>query len=124
MCRIVHTSRTRFAPMQHRGELLEAAIRKSGIPITRIVNQLKHSRRWLYNQFSRPDVSIDIMLEIGKIIHYNFAQDLPELKQDRRMNGMIKEGNEVGYGEHSAQFWKDKYMLLLEEYNDLLKSLK
>ncbi|MFM2285350.1 MAG: hypothetical protein RLZZ543_847 [Bacteroidota bacterium] len=110
--------------MQHRGELLEAAIRKSGIPITRIVNQLKHSRRWLYNQFSRPDVSIDVMLDIGKIIHHNFAQELLELKQDRRINGISKEDDGVGYGEQSAQFWKDKYMRLLEEYNELLKSLK
>ncbi len=121
---IVYTSRLRFAAMEHRGELLEAAIRYSGIPVTRIVKKLNRSRRWLYNQFGRPDVPLDVMLEIGKIIRHDFSTEIIDLRPSLRTKSILAEGSDVGYGEQSAQFWKDKFMNLLEEYNDLLKSLK
>ncbi len=121
---IIYTSRLRFAAMEHRGELLEAAIRYSGIPVTRIVKNLNRSRRWLYNQFSRPDVPLDVMLEIGKIIRHDFSTEIQDLRSDHRTRSILAEGLEVGYGEQSVQFWKDKYLKLLEEYNDLLKKQK
>jgi len=108
--------------MQHRGEILETAIRQSGVPITRIVKKLSKSRRWLYNQFTRQDVSLDVFLEIGKLIHHDFSQDLNEFKPNARRSHLIEDANDNEYGNQTAQYWKDKYMHLLEEYNELLKS--
>jgi hypothetical protein len=108
--------------MQHRGEILETAIRQSGVPITRIVKKLSKSRRWLYNQFTRQDVSLDVFLEIGKLIHHDFSQDLKEFKLNTRQSHLIEDANDSMYGNQTAQYWKDKYMHLLEEYNELLKS--
>ncbi len=108
--------------MQHRGEILEKAIRQSGIPITRIVKKLSKSRRWLYNQFTRQDVSLDIFLEIGKLIHHDFSLELNEFKLNTRRSHLIEDANDNEYGNQTAQYWKDKYMHLLEEYNELLKS--
>jgi hypothetical protein len=109
--------------MQHRGEILETAIRQSGVPITRIVKKLSKSRRWLYNQFTRQDVSLDIFLEIGKLIHHDFSHELSEFKSNARRSHLVEDANDNEYGNQTAQFWKDKYMHLLEEYNELLKSL-
>jgi hypothetical protein len=109
--------------MQHRGEILETAIRQSGVPITRIVKKLSKSRRWLYNQFTRQDVSLDVFLEIGKLIHHDFSQELSEFKSNARRTHLIEDAKDNEYGNQTAQFWKDKYMHLLEEYNELLKSL-
>ena len=122
MALLIYTSLLRFAMMQHRGEILETAIRQSGVPITRIVKKLSKSRRWLYNQFTRQDVSLDVFLEIGKLIHHNFSQDLNEFKPNARLSHLIEDANDNEYGNQSAQYWKDKYMHLLEEYNELLKS--
>ena len=108
--------------MQHRGEILETAIRQSGVPITRIVKKLSKSRRWLYNQFTRQDVSLDVFLEIGKLIHHDFSQELNEFKPKARLSHLIEDVNDNEYGNQTAQYWKDKYMHLLEEYNELLKS--
>jgi hypothetical protein len=122
MALLFYTSLLRFAMMQHRGEILENAIRQSGIPLTRIVKNLNKSRRWLYNQFSRQDVSLDVFLEIGKLIHHDFSKNLNEFKPNTRQNHLIEDANDAVYGNQSAQYWKDKYMHLLEEYNELLKS--
>ena len=108
--------------MQHRGEILEKAIRQSGVPITRIVKKLSKSRRWLYNQFTRQDVSLDVFLEIGKLIHHDFSLDLNEFRPNSRRSHLIEDANDNEYGNQTAQFWKDKYMHLLEEYNEILKS--
>jgi hypothetical protein len=123
MALLIYTSLLRFVTMQHRGEILETAIRQSGVPITRIVKKLSKSRRWLYNQFTRQDVSLDVFLEIGKLIHHDFSQDLNEFKLNTRQSHLIEDANDSTYGNQTAQFWKDKYMHLLEEYNELLKSL-
>ena len=122
MALLIYTSLLRFAMMQHRGEILETAIRQSGVPITRIVKKMSKSRRWLYNQFTRQDVSLDVFLEIGKLIHHNFSQDLNEFKPNARLSHLIEDANDNEYGNQNAQYWKDKYMHLLEEYNELLKS--
>ena len=122
MALLIYTSLLRFAMMQHRGEILETAIRQSGVPITRIVKKLSKSRRWLYNQFNRQDVSFDVFMEIGKLIHHNFSQDLNEFKPNARLSHLIEDANDNEYGNQTAQYWKDKYMHLLEEYNELLKS--
>ena len=123
MALLIYTSLLRFVTMQHRGEILETAIRQSGVPITRIVKKLSKSRRWLYNQFTRQDVSLDVFLEIGKLIHHDFSQELSEFKSNARRSHLIEDANDNEYGNQTAQFWKDKYMHLLEEYNELLKSL-
>ncbi len=110
--------------MQHRGELLKEAIKDSGVPLTRIVKKLNKSRRWLYNQFLLPDVPLDILIEIGRIIHVDFSNKVQQLKPDSKNSFLFLDGSEEGYGNNSAQFWKDKYMALLEEYTNVLKSLK
>jgi hypothetical protein len=110
--------------MQHRGELLKQAIRESGIPKTRIVSETKRSRRWLYNQFERSDVSLDVLLEIGKIIHHDFSLEIPELRT--KPIGIPKLAADPDYEQYNEtpQFWKNKYFKLLEEYTDLLRQLK
>ena len=65
--------------MQHRGEILEAAVRKSGIPLTRIVEKLGKSRKWIYNQFEISDVPLDILIDVGKVIHHDFSHEIDEL---------------------------------------------
>ena len=53
--------------MQHRGKILKEAIYKSGIPITELAKRLGKSRRWMYLMFDNSNVSLDLVLQIGKI---------------------------------------------------------
>lgn len=102
--------------MVHRGEIVEQAVRRSGVPITTIAKRLGRSRRWMYLMFENPDVSIEIITRIGQIIYYDFHPDLPSLFPK------FQTVEQVSYLKHEAEeYWKNKYFALLEEYNALLK---
>ena len=109
--------------MQHKGEIIEKAVRESGHSITKLAQKMGKSRRWVYQIFDSAVVPIDYIMEIGKIIHYDFSQDIKGIKlyvNDMPPSG-VKEGRFTGKtGSDEAEYWKEKYMTLLEKYNDLL----
>ena len=108
-----------FVHMLHRGEVIEKAIRESGYSITTVAQRLGKSRRWMYLLFENPGVSIELILQIGKIIYHDFSLEFPEVIQGKKI---VKESENKGYGNNDeVSFWKEKYFTLLEEYNTLLK---
>ncbi len=109
-----------FCMMQHKGEIVEHIVRQSGYSLTRLTNQLGKSRRWIYNAFENPHLSIDYILDIGRVIHYDFSSDIEELKRYRHMAADMENQYQVT-DENSAEFWKNKYLLLLEKYNEMLE---
>jgi hypothetical protein len=58
-------------------------------------------------------LSIEHVLEIGRIIHHDFTQDIPELRRNYQQTD-----TSVGVEEVK---WKDKYITLLEEHQKLLE---
>lgn len=114
-CNIIYTSAPTFVIMQHKGEIVERAVRQSGIPLTKLVGRLGRSRKWIYNAFENPQLSLDVILEIGKIIHYDFSNEIKELNANNCVNETRPIYNEVEY-------WKNKYLHLLEEYKTLLEA--
>jgi hypothetical protein len=103
--------------MLHIGEIIEKVIRESGYSITTIAQKLGKSRRWMYLLFDNPNVPIDLILQIGKIIYHDFSLEFPEIiKRQSITNHTEKENQKT-----ADNFWKEKYFTLLEEYNTLLK---
>jgi len=117
MILLIHVMKFTFAIMQHKGEIVEKAVRQSGIPFTKIVKRLGKSRKWIYNAFENPQLSLDVILEIGKIIHYDFSNEIKELNLNNSVNETRPIYNEV-------EFWKNKYLLLLEDYKKLLDEIR
>ena len=109
--------------MQHRGEIVKKAIQLSGYSITKLSEKLGRSRRWMYQVFENSTVSLDLILEIGKIIHYDFSGDIKELKHLKNKPFIAADRQENYYTkkEETAEYWKNKYLQLLEEHNALLK---
>jgi predicted transcriptional regulator len=105
--------------MQHRGEIVKKAVHQSGYSITKLAIKLGKSRRWMYQMFDNSSVSLDLVLQIGEIIHYDFSDEIREFKKS-----VLIESRETNYisPENTVEFWKDKYLKLLEEYNALLLS--
>ncbi len=97
----------------HCGELLEKAIRESGVPLTVIAKKMGRSRNHLYNLFQYNKIAIETILEIGKIINHDFSLEFVSLQKQKQKE------EELHINEIS--FWKEKYYLLLEEYSLLLK---
>lgn len=60
---------TKLGGLAERKEILKAAIYKSGVPITEIAKRMGKSRRWMYLMFENSMVSLDVVLQIGKLIH-------------------------------------------------------
>ena len=106
--------------MQHRGEIIKEAVYQSGYSITKLADRLGKSRRWMYLQFENSNVSLDLILQISEIIHHDFSNDFKELKNTSKIINDPKNS----YTDDEAEFWKNKYLKLLEEYMELLKGTK
>ncbi|MEN9399162.1 MAG: hypothetical protein RL632_263 [Bacteroidota bacterium] len=106
--------------MQHKGEIVEKAVRQSGLPLTQLAKRMGKSRRWLYNAFDNPTLSIEFILSIGKIIHYDFSNDIDDLQRLRTFDEPKIDENAYTVSSESAEYWKNKYLTLLEKYNRLL----
>lgn len=108
--------------MQHKGEILEKAVRESGFAITKLCKRLGKTPRWMYYTFQNPDVSLDYILKIGAIIHHDFSVDIKELsnyKKSTPANNFL-EPEPIYQVAETAEFWKNKYLALLEKYNAML----
>lgn len=107
-----------FVTMQHRGEIVERAIRQSGYPISAIAKKLGRSRRWMYLMFDNTQIDLETVMSIGNIIHHDFSDEIKELSS---ISNQSFEDPENPYNNQSKEYWKNKYLKLLEDYNELLK---
>lgn len=105
--------------MQHRGEIVKRAIRQSGYPISAIAKRLGRSRRWMYLMFDNTQIDLETVIAIGNIIHHDFSDEIKELSG---LNPNITDPENT-YNNQTKEYWKNKYLKLLEDYNDLLKKV-
>ena len=105
----------------HKGEILEKAVRKTEFPISLLAKRLGKSRRHIYNLFDKSDLSLDILLQIGKIIQYDFSKDFAELA-DVKERYHIDVLNDPVSTYETLEYWKSKYFELLDEHKLLLKN--
>lgn len=94
--------------ISHRGQIVKEAVKSSGINISELSRKLNICRKTVYNIFEKEMVSLEYLKMIGFILNFDFSKKIPELQNDSLLieNDML---------------WKDKYISLLEEYNQLLK---
>jgi predicted transcriptional regulator len=103
--------------MIHKGEVIEKAVRASGMSITKVAREMGKSRRWMYLLFENPYVSTDIVLQLSKIIHEPFTE---LLQQPQHFEEPV-----IKYqAKNDAEYWKQKYYALLEEHLEVLKKIK
>jgi DNA-binding Lrp family transcriptional regulator len=107
--------------MMHKGEIIEKAVRESNVPVALIAKKMNISRGTIYNIFDRIEVDNDTILKIGAIIHYDFTEKLPKLKNLTIPISPQFDPQETHRLREEVDYWKGKYIALLEEYNKLLK---
>lgn len=103
----------------HMGQLLEKAIRKKGLNITAIARAIGVQRRTMYNWFSTKELNVDIMQRISKVIVYDFGQ--PELAPAIVVPDVVEVANDL-VTIKNEEYWKDKYIDLLERYSSILNA--
>ncbi|WP_185816824.1 helix-turn-helix domain-containing protein [Hymenobacter metallilatus] len=129
--------------MPHQGEILQEAIKNSGISITRIVDELGITRPTIYRKFKDDTLDYGFVKRVGEIIGHDFSQDFTSLQQSVLpfVNNTITQGvtNSVTNTgvkpmlqrgvtpqpietdvNKQLMLLQQKYIALLEAYNELL----
>jgi len=121
--------------MAHQGEILQEAIKRSGISITRIVEELGITRPTIYRKFKEETLDANFVKNIGQIIGHDFSADftiaqqstLPFVTQSVRPSvtpGITPRVTPAPKAESDAinqlLTLQAKYIALLEAYNELL----
>ena len=121
--------------MPHQGEILQEAIKNSGISITRIVEELGITRPTIYRKFKEETIDYNIVKRIGEIINHDFSNDFTVSQQSSLsfVTPTVRSAvtNSVTARVTPAQNTDNdpskqllalqaKYIALLESYNELL----
>jgi hypothetical protein len=67
--------------MSHQGEILQEAIKNSGISITRIVEELGVTRPTIYRKFKEDTIDYTFVKRVGEIINHDFSNDFTNSQQ-------------------------------------------
>lgn len=110
---------------KHYGEIIERTIRRNGYSISELARLTKVNRRSIYNWFNQPKFKPDIIFKIGCALKHDFSNEFPELFsaedfQQAFANSKLINTEILAEEIEKINYWKDKYINLLEEYNHML----
>lgn len=74
----------------------------------------------MYLMFDNTQIDLETVMAIGNIIHHDFSDEIKELSS---INTNSFSDPENSYNNQTKEYWKNKYLKLLEDYNDLLKKV-
>ncbi len=121
--------------MLHQGEILQEAIKNSGISITRIVEELGITRPTIYRKFKEETIDYGFVKRIGDIINHDFSNNFTAVQQSSlpfvtftpksHVTNVVTSrvtSSQIPDLEPSKQLLalQSKYIALLEAYNELL----
>lgn len=108
----------------HKGALIEKLIRRNGVSISDLAKRMGVNRRSVYNWFDQQTLKLEVVIKIGNIVGCDIPKEHPEAFTPDEFS-MLDE-LDIYNKQHSPdtssdeKFWMDKYVTLLEEYNQLL----
>lgn len=97
--------------MEHQGATLEKAVRNSDISIKRLAEILKVNRKTVYYWFGNRRLSPEVLIRINNVIKSDFLKP----------RAFGEPGQSVSENRQEIEFWKTKYLDLLDRYNFFLK---
>lgn len=106
------------------GQVLERVVRRDRMGISELSRKLNVSRRTIYNWFDQKSLNPEIIWKVGTVIGHDFSVELPDafLKNDniRRDTFESHYDDTVKNDANTVYFWMNKYIRLLEKYNEIL----
>jgi predicted transcriptional regulator len=99
----------------HMGQLLEKVIRKKGLNISKLAKAIGVDRRSIYNWFAEPELKPGVLEKIAEAIDHDFSEEIPTASI--KNPDLIASSQEI----RDDEYWKNKYIDLLERYSELLK---
>lgn len=110
---------------KHYGEIIERTIRRNGYSISELARLMKVNRRSIYNWFNQPKFKPDIIFKIGCALKHDFSNEFSELFSSEEFQNAFNSrkmlsSERLFEEKQKINYWKDKYINLLEEYNQIL----
>ncbi|GAB3826772.1 helix-turn-helix domain-containing protein [Hymenobacter jeollabukensis] len=124
--------------MTHQGEILQEAIKNSGISISRIVQELGITRPTIYRKFKDATLDYNFVKRVGEVIQHDFTNDFDTTVQSQlpftiqsvtpptgsvTRNTVARENTLQAADQDpikALMALQAKYIALLEAYNELL----
>ncbi|KUG05982.1 helix-turn-helix domain-containing protein [Solirubrum puertoriconensis] len=117
--------------MAHQGEILQEAIKNSGISISKLVQELGITRPTIYRKFKETTLDYSFVKRVGEVIQHDFTDELdtPVQSQLQFTPPAVKHSSvtrsvslqSVDQDPVKALMaLQAKYIALLEAYNELL----
>nr|WP_294897762.1 hypothetical protein [uncultured Pedobacter sp.] len=104
--------------MAHRGKIVKKIVEDSGVNVTVIREKTGKSRTTLYRWFDEDDLPYAKIELIGSAINHDFTQEFPDMVVSEPVGEYRVKSNLQLQAE--VEFWRDKYIRLLERYNKIL----
>ena len=107
----------------HRGEALQAAISNSDLTIKQITTRARFSRSSYYNHIADPNLPFEVLIKYGKVIKHDFTQEIPGMEKYQFSDEITPRPQPKTFDEAIADrdYWRDKYIALLERYNNVIE---
>lgn len=104
----------------HRGQLLEDAVKASGLKKEKVAIKAGYQRTSYYKHIKEPDLAYHILTAYGRAIRYDFTEVLPEMPKY-----MIQEPEDTyeltpEESRKQIDYWRNKYIDLMERYTQLV----
>ena len=104
------------------GEVLERIVRRDRMGISELSRKLNVSRRTIYNWFGQDRLSHEIIWQVGNLLGQDLSTSFPDIFPNGILDDLDSQGSnrQSATESNSVYFWMNKYIHLLEKYNDLL----
>ncbi|MEJ2883484.1 helix-turn-helix domain-containing protein [Pedobacter sp. GR22-6] len=102
------------------GQVLEGAIRKKGQNISELARLLEVNRRTVYHWFKQEELSQQTVEKLGAVLKHDFSKEFPDLFKENSQARSNSEDLNIEDLKEKEEYWKNKYIALLERYADLL----
>lgn len=112
--------------MEHYGQIVERVVRRDGYSISELARLMNVNRRSVYNWFKQKRLKPEIIHRISTALEYDFSKDCPQLPAlttlSNNADQIATPLTVVPMEDRENDTWKDLYIVLLENYNGLLKN--
>lgn len=106
-----------------RGKILEKVFKSSGFSLTELSKRVAYDRTTVYRHFAKADLEFPILLKYGKALNHDFSVEFPELASYfSKVEEPMAAYSSFSLAEalKERDYWKDKYIALLEKHNALI----
>ncbi|MGV3528116.1 MAG: hypothetical protein ACO1OO_04405 [Flavisolibacter sp.] len=106
-----------------RGQILKNAVDASRLSKELVARKAGYTRTSYYKHIADPDLPFHILAAYGKAIRHDFTQELADMPKYLLEDPSENYDKEMSLTEAIKQidYWKGKYIDLLEKYNDMIE---